>query len=73
MRFSAGTRASVKNTSLNPKPPSPVMLLIGRTSMPGTFIGMMKYEMPRCFVVSVRVRAIKIPNLACCASDVQIF
>ncbi len=33
MRFSAGTRTSVKNTSLNNA--SPVISRIGRTSMPG--------------------------------------
>ena len=44
---------------------SPVMLRIGRTSMPGRSIGMMKYEMPRCFDTSLRVRAIRMPNLAC--------
>ena len=71
MRFSAGTRTSVKNTSLNSA--SPVISRIGRTSMPGRSIGMMKYEMPRCFDTSPRVRAIRMPNLACAASDVQIF
>ena len=34
---------------------------------------MMKYEMPRCFATSVSVRAMRMPNLACSASDVQIF
>ena len=34
---------------------------------------MMKYEMPRCFDTSVRVRAMRMPNLATSASDVQIF
>ncbi len=71
MRFSTGTRTSVKNTSL--KPPPPVMLRIGRISMPGRSIGMMKYEMPRCFDTSLRVRAIRMPNFATSASEVQIF
>ena len=62
MRFSAGTRTSSKNTSL--KPDSPVMLRIGLTSMPGRSIAMMKYEMPRCLETSLRVRAMRIPNLA---------
>ena len=34
---------------------------------------MMKYEMPRCFDTSLRVRAMRMPNLAWSASDVQIF
>ena len=37
MRQSAGIRASVKNVSV--KPYSPVILRIGRVSMPGTFMG----------------------------------
>ena len=71
MRFSAGTRTSVKKTSL--KPESPAMLRIGRTSMPGRSMGTMKYEMPRCFETSPRVRAMRMPNRAWSASDVQIF
>ena len=41
--------------------------------MPGRSIGTMKYEMPVYFDVSVSVRAMRMPNLATCASDVQIF
>ena len=72
MRFSAG-HAHVGEEHLVEAGRLPVMLRIGRTSMPGRSIGMMKYEMPRCFDTSVRVRAIRMPNLACSASDVQIF
>ena len=41
--------------------------------MPGRSIGMMKYEMPVYFDVSVSVRAMRMPNFATWASDVQIF
>ena len=41
--------------------------------MPGRSIGTMKYEMPVYFDVSVSVRAMRMPNLATLASDVQIF
>ena len=34
---------------------------------------MMKYEMPTYFATCELVRAIRMPNLACSASDVQIF
>ncbi len=70
-RSVAGIRTSSKNTSLNAC--ALVMSTIGRISMPGRSIGMMKYEMPRCFDTSVRVRAMRMPNLATSASDVQIF
>ena len=49
------------------------MLRIGRISMPSRSIGMMKYEMPRCFGHVGSVRAIRMPNFAISASDVQIF
>lgn len=39
-RFSAGMRTSVRNTSL--KVCAPVISMIGRTSMPGAFIGQTK-------------------------------
>ena len=64
-------RTSVKNTSLNMC--VPVISTIGRISMPGVCIGQMKYEMPLCFDASGSVRAMRMPNLATCAAEVQIF
>ena len=61
----------MKNTSL--KLLTPVMLRIGRISMPGTSIGQMKYEMPLCLGTSGSVRAIRMPSLANWAPLVQIF
>src|SRR4051794_11229475 len=49
------------------------MFFSGRTSMPGRSIEMMKYEMPVYLLVSTSVRAMRMPNFATCASDVQIF
>ena len=49
------------------------MFRSGRISMPGRSIGTMKYEMPVYFEVSVSVRAMRMPNFATCASEVQIF
>ncbi len=69
--FSAGMRTSVKKTSLKVCPP--VISVIGRISMPGDFIGQMKYEMPLCLGTSGSVRANRMPNAACCAPLVQIF
>ena len=74
IRFSAGTCTSVKNTSQKPASPKPpTMLRSGRFSMPGRSIGMMKYEMPVYFDVSGSVRAMRMPNFATIASEVQIF
>ena len=64
-------RTSVKNTSL--KLGTPVMVVMGRISMPGASIGQMKYEIPLCFGTSGSVRAIRIPKRASCAPLVQIF
>ncbi len=41
--------------------------------MPGASIGQMKYEMPSCFGASGSVRAMRMPNLASWAIEVQIF
>ena len=41
--------------------------------MPGRSIGTMKYEMPVYLLVSGSVRAMRMPNFATCARDVQIF
>ena len=49
------------------------MLRNGRISMPGRSIGTMKYEIPVYLLVSGSVRAMRMPNFATCASDVQIF
>ena len=68
---SCSTRASVKKTSL--KMARPVISRIGRTSMPGWCMSMTKYVRPRCLGTSESVRAIKIPNLAMCAPEVQTF
>ena len=48
--FVAGTRTSVKNTSLKPEPP--VIWRSGRTSTPGAEKSMMNMVMPRCFGLS---------------------
>ena len=74
MRFSAGTWTSVKKTSQKPASPNvPTMLRNGLISMPGRSIGTMKYEMPVYLLVSGSVRAMRMPNFATCASEVQIF
>ena len=64
-------RTSVRNTSLNVCPP--VISMIGRISTPGASIGQMKYETPLCLAASGLVRAMRMPNVENCASDVQIF
>ena len=46
-RFTTGTRASSKNTSLNSE--LPTMVSIGRISMPGVSIGNITQVMPLCF------------------------
>ena len=57
--FSAGTRASDKNTSL--KIERPVISRMGRTSMPGWSISMTKYVSPACLGTDGSVRAIRMP------------
>ena len=52
--FSAGARASSKNTSLNSM--LPVICWSGRTSMPGASIGTSRYEMPACLLAPGSVR-----------------
>ncbi len=51
----------------------PVISVMGRISMPGASIGQMKYEIPWCLATSGSVRAMRIPNWAIWAMDVQIF
>ena len=64
----------MKKTSQKPASPNvPTMLRNGLISMPGRSIGTMKYEMPVYLLVSGSVRAMRMPNFATCASDVQIF
>ena len=70
-RWSAGTRTSVKNTSLKCEPPS--IWWIGRTSTPGASIGRMNIEMPACFTASGSVRAISTAYWLLWASVVQTF
>ncbi|MOA56510.1 hypothetical protein D3C78_1805040 [compost metagenome] len=45
-KFSRGTQALSKNTSLTSYPPSRV--LIGRTSMPGLLMSISRKEIPSC-------------------------
>ena len=69
--FSAGMRASVKNTSQNSA--SPVRVVIGLTSTPGVSIWHNRKVMPRCFgtVGSVRAkRKMPVPSIP---RDVQVF
>ena len=70
-RIESGTIASVKYTSLNPE--APAMLRMGRTSTPGCVMSMMNAVSPLCLGASGSVRASSRPQLARCASDVQIF
>ena len=53
--FSLGQRALVKKISLKSALPS--TWAMGRTSMPGWFMGTSRYEMPACFGASGSVRA----------------
>ena len=52
--LSFGQRASVKKTSANSAAPS--ICWMGRTSMPGWFMGHSRYEMPACLGASGSVR-----------------
>ena len=52
--FFAGMRTSSKNTSQKSTPPC--IMVSGRGSMPGVFIGISRYEMPACLVASGSVR-----------------
>ena len=69
--FCAGMRAPSKNTSQKSTPPC--IITSGRTSMPGVFIGINRYEMPACLGASGSVR--NRPNImaASAALLVQIF
>ncbi len=67
----SGTRASVRNTSLNIA--WPVISLSGRTSMPGWCISMANHVMPWCFGESGAVRAMSMPRSATWPSDVHTF
>ncbi len=69
--FVAGTRTSVKYTSLNPDPP--FIWRSGRMSMPGERKSMMNIVMPRCFGMSGFVRAMTAPKSECCAPVVHTF
>ena len=53
-RFSTGIRTSSKNTSQNSD--EPMMVRMGRSSMPGALMSMMSHVMPRCFGTSGSVR-----------------
>ncbi len=74
-RLSTGIEASLKKTSLNIS--SPDMSRMGRASMPGVCMSMMKAVMPSCLaprsmaVGSVRRR--KSPHRARWAVEIQIF
>jgi hypothetical protein len=70
-RLETGTRTPSRKTSLNSV--EPVIVRIGRTSMPGASIGRMSQVMPRCFGASGSVRTSSSPKSATCANDVQIF
>ena len=70
-RFARGTCTSSKKTSL--KPGSPVICTSGRTVMPGAFMSIRMYEMPRCFGASGSVRTRQNIRSAYCAPEVQIF
>ena len=71
-RFSTGTWTSVKNTSA--KFLSPAMFSMGRTSMPGEFIGTRRQVMPSCLrSTSNSVRVRRMIQSAQGAPVVQIF
>ena len=66
-----GTRASLRNTSLNIA--WPVISRSGRTSTPGWCMSSAKHVMPWCFGTSGFVRAISMPRSAICPPDVHTF
>ena len=67
----AGTRASVKNTSLNSA--SPVIWRSGRTSTPGACMSTTIAVSPACFTASGSVRTTSRPKRDTCASVVHTF
>ena len=72
IKLCAGNRTSLKKTSL--KLCCQVISVKGRISIPGKFIGQMKYEIPLCRVLVLGlVRARSTPNLAMCPKEVHTF
>ena len=70
-RWSSGTRASLKNTSLNEAPP--VICRSGRTSTPGARMSTMKPVSPWCLGRSGSVRQITSPMSLYWAPEVHTF
>ena len=67
----SGTRTASRNTSHRLWPSS--IDVIGRTVMPGEFIGISRNEMPRCGLAAGSVRTRQNSMSAIIACDVQIF
>ena len=72
-RFSAGTRTSVKNTSLKSRSSAAQMDGNGRRTIPGVSVGITNTLMPLCFGASGSVRTKVSSTSASWAPEVHTF